>query len=73
MPRPAPLRSVEGMMHSTVSTTLRTTPGRRIPALGAALLAVAGNILVVTILAVAALVVVGAAAYVFGAGLLEAL
>lgn len=55
-------------MHSSASTTLSTRPGRRGSAVGAAMLAIAGNVLVVVILGVAALVALGAAVLVFGGG-----
>lgn len=58
------------MMHSTATTTVRATPAGRI---GAALLAIAGNVLVVVILAVAAVAAVGAAVVVFGGNVLERL
>lgn len=60
------------MMHSTASTALPKrpgSPGRRVPALGAALLAIAGNVLVVAILGLAALAVLAAAVLVFGSRL----
>lgn len=57
------------MMHSTANPTIAHSTARRIPALGAALLAIAGNVLVVAILGIATLVTLGAAAYVFGASL----
>lgn len=58
------------MMHSTASTTVRTTSAGRV---GAALLAIAGNALVVVILGVAVLATVAAAAVVFGGSVLERL
>jgi hypothetical protein len=56
------------MMHSTAATTLPNRPARRVTAMGAALLAIAGNVLVVAILALAALAAIGAAVLVFGEG-----
>ncbi|WP_235566962.1 hypothetical protein [Microbacterium sp. Root180] len=61
------------MMHSTATTTLPNGPARRVSSLGAALLAIAGNVLVLVILGVAAVIVAGAAVLVFGGGLAEAL
>ncbi|MGL4254768.1 MAG: hypothetical protein ACRCSL_00445 [Microbacterium sp.] len=61
------------MMHTTATTTLPNRPAQRASAVGAALLAIAGNALVVVILGVAAAIVVGAAVLVFGGGLAEAL
>lgn len=56
------------MMHSTAPTTFASRPARRVSAMGAALLAIAGNMLVVAILGLAAVVAVGAAVLVFGRG-----
>lgn len=58
------------MMHSTATTTVRANPSGRV---GAALLAIAGNVLVVVILAAAAVAAVAAAAVVFGGTVLERL
>lgn len=54
------------MMHSTATVATSRTGGRGLSTLGAALLAIAGNVLVVAILAVGAIVALGAAVVVFG-------
>ncbi len=61
------------MMHSTAATALSQRPARRVSPLGAALLAIAGNVLVVAILGLTALVALGAAVLVFGGGLADLL
>jgi hypothetical protein len=57
------------MMHSTATGTLASGRTRTAPPIGAALLAIGGVVLVLTILAVAALAAVAAAVLVFGDGL----
>ncbi|MCW3492886.1 hypothetical protein [Microbacterium sp. SSM24] len=59
------------MMHSTATTALSRGRAPRASAVGAALLAIAGNVLVVAILGLAALVTLAAAVLVFGGGLAD--
>lgn len=54
------------MMHSTATVATSRPGGRGLSTIGAALLAIAGNVLVVAILAVGAIVALGAAVVVFG-------